>query len=72
MTTNFPAGSDLDHAEQHILADRRDDDIGLDTGVLRPPVEHARRVLDSADLADRIEQAWIAPHHDDDYDCLAC
>ncbi|MEC3916407.1 hypothetical protein [Nocardia sp. CDC160] len=72
MITSFPNGSDLDRADQDILVYDADRDIGLDTTALDPPTERLRPVLDTADLADRIDQAWITPHReDDDDDCFA-
>ncbi|MVU77587.1 hypothetical protein GPX89_10085 [Nocardia sp. ET3-3] len=72
MITSFPGGSDLDRAEQEILVYDADHDIGLDATALDPPTERFRPALDSADLADRIDQAWITPDtEDDDDDYLA-
>ncbi|MBY8856577.1 hypothetical protein K7711_08825 [Nocardia sp. CA2R105] len=64
-----PAGSDLDRAEQDILLRERERDAGLDISTLTPPPDTVRAALDPADLADRIDQAWITPLDcDDDYD----
>ncbi|MFC3965361.1 hypothetical protein [Nocardia jiangsuensis] len=60
-----PAGSDLDRADQHFLAHPDDHDTGLDPAALSPPTDRLRAAFDSADLADRIDQAWILPAQDD-------
>lgn len=67
--TFVPAGSDFDRAEQNILVGDSDLDIGLDTTALAPPTETMRAAIDTAQLADRIDQAWMTPLDcDDDYD----
>ncbi|MEU6585486.1 hypothetical protein [Nocardia sp. NPDC046763] len=68
MTTLFPAGSDLDRAEQHALVDDRDRDLGPDTTALHPLAERVRAAFDAADIADRIDQNWITPRPRDDDD----
>jgi len=66
-TSITPAGSDFDRAGQSVPV--HDRDIELDTTALQPPAETVRAAVDPADLADRIEQAWIIPLDlDDDYD----
>ncbi|MFJ4653408.1 hypothetical protein ACIP5Y_19265 [Nocardia sp. NPDC088792] len=70
MSVIVPAGSDLDRAEQHTPVYDRDRDSGLDGAALRPPAEQLRAALDTAELADRIEQAWIVPYDDDRDDTL--
>lgn len=69
--TALPTGSDLDRAEQTIAADPTDHEAGPDTAALHPLAEPARSAFDTAALADRIEQAWLIPHDDDDYARLA-
>ncbi|MGV9663824.1 hypothetical protein ACWDUL_08370 [Nocardia niigatensis] len=71
MTAVFPAGSDLDRAEQHTLVDADDRELGPDTTALHPLAERVRAVFDAADIADHIDQNWITPQPRDDYDCLA-
>ncbi len=67
--TFAPAGSDFDLAEQNTLVGDSDRDIGLDTTALAPPAETVRAAIDTAELTDRIDQAWITPLDcDDDYD----
>ncbi|WP_067891411.1 hypothetical protein [Nocardia vaccinii] len=68
--TATPAGSDFDRAGQNVPARDSDLDIGLDTMTLHQLTEGLRAAIEPADLTDRIEQAWITPHDDDDYDCL--
>ncbi|MGQ4616171.1 hypothetical protein [Nocardia sp. R7R-8] len=69
--TTIPLYSDGDHADQQTLVRAADRDIGLDTGGLHPLAERIRAAFDTADISDRIDQAWITPTADDDYDCLA-
>ncbi|MFQ6397479.1 hypothetical protein ACLMAJ_29020 [Nocardia sp. KC 131] len=57
----FPAGSDVDRAEQNTLARDSDRDLGLDTTGLHPLAERIRTAFDSAEITDRIDQAWITP-----------
>jgi hypothetical protein len=66
----FPAGSDVDRAEQNTLARDSDRDAGLDTTGLHPLAEQIRTAFDSAEISDRIDQAWIIPLDcdDDGYD----
>ncbi|MFE9323351.1 hypothetical protein ACIHDR_40290 [Nocardia sp. NPDC052278] len=63
--TTFAAGSDLDRADQNIPVDDTDRDIGLDTSALHPLAERIRAAFDTADITDRIDQAWITPPADD-------
>ncbi|UGT62028.1 hypothetical protein [Nocardia asteroides] len=65
-----PAGSDFDRADQHTLAHPDDHDTGLDPAALSPPPDRLRAAFDSAELTDRIDQAWILPA-DDALDLLA-
>ncbi|WP_327120662.1 hypothetical protein OHB12_16990 [Nocardia sp. NBC_01730] len=69
--TTTPAGSDFDRAGQNVPLRDSDLDIGLDTTTLPPLAEALRAAIEPADLTDRIDQAWITPHDDDDYDYLA-
>ncbi|WP_227982163.1 hypothetical protein [Nocardia spumae] len=67
--TSVPAGSDFDRADQNILVRDSDRDVGLDATAMHPPAETVRAAIDSAELTDRIDQAWITPlDFDDDYD----
>ncbi|RMI35467.1 hypothetical protein [Nocardia stercoris] len=69
MTSTFvPAGSDFDRADQNILVYDRDRDAGLDPAPLAPPAETLRAAIESADLTDRIYQAWTTPLDCDDDD----
>ncbi|MEV6140190.1 hypothetical protein AB0L63_29935 [Nocardia sp. NPDC051990] len=67
--TITPAGSDFDRAGQNVPVRDSDRDIGLDTTTLHPLAEAVRAAFDTAELTDRIDQAWITPLDlDDDYD----
>ncbi|WP_067652201.1 hypothetical protein [Nocardia harenae] len=66
--TPIPAGSDLDRAAQHTPVIPADTESGLDTIALHPLAERIRTAFDTADLADRIDQAWTVPTDDDGYD----
>ncbi|MFD8245921.1 hypothetical protein [Nocardia sp. NPDC059691] len=69
--TTIPLYGDGDLADQQTPVRADDRDIGLDTGGLHPLTERIRAAFDTADISDRIDQAWITPTADDDYDCLA-
>lgn len=71
--TTIPTAAELDLADQHALAYDPDPQTGLDTTALTRPPEQLRHPLDTDidELPDRIDQAWITPHPDDDYHCLA-
>ncbi|MFB8280416.1 hypothetical protein [Nocardia colli] len=61
----IPTGEPADHLEQ--LTAAYTDDSGWDTSMLTPAPEFLRAGVDPADVADRIDQAWITPLPDDDY-----
>ncbi|NKY88705.1 hypothetical protein [Nocardia veterana] len=65
------SGSDLDRAEQNTPVIDRDLEAGLDTAAMHPLAERIRAAFDAAEISDRIDQNWITPHDDDEYDCLA-
>ncbi|MFC8043035.1 hypothetical protein [Nocardia sp. NPDC057353] len=62
-----PTGSDFDRADQHICVDPADRDTGLDPTAVFPPTERIRSAVDTAPIADRLDQAWILPADDDLY-----
>ncbi|WP_330229335.1 hypothetical protein OHA40_25115 [Nocardia sp. NBC_00508] len=70
--TTTPAGSDFDRVGQNVPVRDSDLDIGLGTTTLHPLAEALRAAIETADLTDRIDQALITPHDDDDYDYPAC
>lgn len=69
--TTIPSSGDLDRADQSTFVRDADRDIGLDTTALHPLAEHIRDAFDSADIADRIDQAWITPYPDDYEDLVS-
>ncbi|GGN98256.1 hypothetical protein [Nocardia rhizosphaerihabitans] len=69
--TVLPTAAEADRAEQETFVFDSDRDLGLNvTAVHADESEHG---IDTADLADRIDQAWSVPYADDDDDlsCLA-
>ncbi|MFF0546002.1 hypothetical protein ACWEVD_13625 [Nocardia thailandica] len=67
----LPNVPEADLIEQQTFVRDDDRDLGLDPGAVRVAADHG---IESADLADRIEQAWSTPYadDDDDFSCLAC
>lgn len=67
--TVLPTASQADRIDQEIFVFDADRELGLDvTAVEAGELEHG---LDTADPADRIDQAWSVPCADDDFFCLA-
>ena len=67
--TVLPTASQADRADQEAFVFDDDREVGLDvTAVLADACEHS---IDTADLSDRIDQAWSVPCADDDISCLA-
>lgn len=67
--TVLPTASQADRADQETFVFDADHELGLDvTAVHAGESEHS---IDSADLSDRIDQAWSVPCADDDLSCLA-
>lgn len=65
--TVLPTASQADRADQETFVSESDRELGLDVAAV-----HADRYgLDTADLPDRIDQAWSVPSADDDFSCLA-
>ncbi|MFC9876249.1 hypothetical protein [Nocardia salmonicida] len=65
----FPTTSQADRADQEAFVFDADREVGLDfTAVLADASEHS---IDTAELSDRIDQAWSVPCADDDISCLA-
>ncbi|MFE7720791.1 hypothetical protein ACFU44_17305 [Nocardia rhizosphaerihabitans] len=67
--TGLPNATQADRADQETFVFDADRDLGLDvTAVHAGESAHA---VDTADLSDRIDQAWSVPCADDDISCLA-
>lgn len=68
--TVLPSASEADRADQQSFVFDRDRDLGLDLTAVR--TGEPERGIDTADLADRIDQAWSTGYaDDDDLSCLA-
>ncbi|MBW0269809.1 hypothetical protein ATM97_01405 [Nocardia sp. MH4] len=65
--TVLPTATQADRADQETFVCTADRDLGLDVTAVRVG-EHA---VDTADLSDRIDQAWSVPCVDDDFSCFA-
>ncbi|WP_187687707.1 hypothetical protein [Nocardia wallacei] len=66
VMNTIPAGAEADRAEQATVA--HDSLHGLDTTRVHPLAERMRAAFDAADIADRVDQAWITPLDEDAYD----
>ncbi|MFC9877570.1 hypothetical protein ACFVJR_33640 [Nocardia salmonicida] len=67
--TVLPTASEADRVEQDSFADDADRDLGPDFDAVQPDAPGPAG-LDSADPADRFEQAWSTPYADDDVTAL--
>ncbi|MGN2638265.1 hypothetical protein ACTD5D_19135 [Nocardia takedensis] len=63
--TVLPTASEADRVEQDAFVDAADRDVGPDFDAVRVDAPGVAG-LDSADPADRFEQAWSTPRADDD------
>lgn len=66
--TALPTASEADRVDQETYVVDQDRESGLDIAAVL--ATKSERGIDTADLADRIDQAWSIPHADDDL-CLA-
>ncbi|MEV6216964.1 hypothetical protein [Nocardia sp. NPDC051833] len=63
--TVLPTASEADRLEQHTFADEADRDLGPDFDAVQTATPGPAG-LDTADVADRFEQAWSTPYDNDD------
>lgn len=67
--TVLPTATQADRADQETFVFDADRELGLDVTAVH--AGESAHVIDTADLFDRIDQAWSVPCADDDISCLA-